>query len=221
MTFIKNICVLITVALFSSSIQSYAEANNSQTCNSKMTTGSSAKLISNFSQCQLERVATTENISADKLDIAEKRNHLVQDIYRKAFSYKLINSIAFLTAITFAILVLLWPSLNVIFKKQTEDENSRWNWLGNATVQTTVTALAALSFTLYIQYKDKQTYSENLMRSIMFTNQDVAIEDLSIKVIDRMMAIDRGFSFGGVFGDATAVKGVLKAVPDADTEAAE
>jgi hypothetical protein len=183
-----------------------------------MTTGSSAKLISEFSQCQLKRVATTDNISPEKLDFAEKRNHLVQDIYRKAWSYKLINSIAFLTAITFAVLVLLWPSLNVIFKKLTEDENSKWHWLGNATVQTTVTALAALSFTLYIQYKDKQTYSENLMRSVLFTKADIPIEDLSVIVIDRMMAIDRGFSFGGVFGDANAVNGVLKAVPDPDPD---
>jgi len=52
-------------------------------------------------------------------------------------------------------------------------------------------------FAFYSQYKDKQTYTENLMRYAVFSDKPAA--ELSQKVIEEIGKIDIGFSFSGVF----------------------
>jgi hypothetical protein len=91
-------------------------------------------------------------------------------------------------------MVLLWPSLSIIFKSMVQN----WEWVKSATVQTTVTGLAALMFTFYSQYKDKQTYAETLMRHVIYAEQSTA--DLSVKVAEDPSRIDRGFSFSSIIG---------------------
>ena len=91
-------------------------------------------------------------------------------------------------------MVLLWPSLSIIFKSRVQN----WEWVKSATVQTTVTGLAALMFTFYSQYKDKQTYAETPMRHVIYSEQSTA--DLSVKVAEELSRIDRGFSFSSIIG---------------------
>lgn len=124
---------------------------------------------------------------------AERKFLLMYDVYLKTRSYAMVNKVFFILSIIFAIAVLLWPSLSIIFKK-----NLHWEWLRSATVQTTVTAIAALMFTFYTQYKDKQTYSETMMRHIMYSN--IPISTLAIKVSEELAKIDKGFSFSSVIG---------------------
>jgi pilus assembly protein TadC len=71
---------------------------------------------------------------------AEKKYLLIYDIYIKANSYAWLNKVFFCFSIVFALAVLLWPSLSIIFKSNI----SKWEWVKSATVQTTVTGLAAL-----------------------------------------------------------------------------
>jgi hypothetical protein len=80
----------------------------------------------------------------------------------------------------------------VIFKGRL----SNIEWFKSAIVQTTVTGIAALTFTFYSQYKDKQTYTENLMRYAIFSNEKIDI--LSRKVTEEISKIDRGFSFSSL-----------------------
>ncbi len=122
----------------------------------------------------------------------EKRLVIVYDLYIKARSYSFLNKIFFWFSVISAVGVLLWPSFGVIFKGRL----SNIEWFKSAIVQTTVTGIAALTFTFYSQYKDKQTYAENLMRYAIFSNEKIDI--LSRKVTEEMSKIDRGFSFSSL-----------------------
>jgi hypothetical protein len=132
----------------------------------------------------------TENVEA------EKKYLLLYDIYIKAHSYAVMNKVFFILSIISALAVFLWPSMSVMFKSNLEKRE----WLRSATVQTTVTAIAALMFTLYSQYKEKQTYAENLMRYVVYSEQ--ASSELALKVSEELAKIDNGFSFHSVISEA-------------------
>ena len=133
-----------------------------------------------------------------KKEEAERKYLLMYDIYIKARSYALLNKIFFWFSVVFGLAVLLWPSLSIIFKAKL----SKWEWIKSATVQTTVTGIAALMFTFYTQYKDKQTYAETLMRHVIYSEETVQF--LSIKVSEELTRIDRGFSFNSIVGRENA-----------------
>ncbi|WP_022664898.1 hypothetical protein [Desulfospira joergensenii] len=130
----------------------------------------------------------------EKQDEARKKYALLYDIYIKANSYAWLNKIFFWFSVVFALAVLLWPSLSVILKSRPD----QWKWLKSSIVQTTVTAIAALMFTFYSQYKDKQTYAETLMRYVIFSEQTPG--QLSGRIADELSRIDRGFSFSSILG---------------------
>ncbi|MCK4841473.1 MAG: hypothetical protein KAT04_06270 [Methylococcales bacterium] len=146
----------------------------------------SASLLVNYAE-KLRQQAKPENIAE-----AEKKYLLIYDIYIKARSYALLNKVFFWLSLVFGLAVLLWPSFSIIFKTNT----SKWEWIKSATVQTTVTGLAALMFAFYSQYKDKQTYAETLMRYAIYS--EVSVSELSIKVSEELAKIDRGFSFNSI-----------------------
>jgi hypothetical protein len=125
---------------------------------------------------------------------AEKKYLLTYDIYIKARSYAILNKIFFVLSVLFGLAVLLWPSLSIVFKERL----SRWEWVKSATVQTTVTGIAALMFAIYTDYKDKQTYAETLMRYVVYSKADAA--SLSLGVSEELSRIDRGFSFNTILG---------------------
>lgn len=131
---------------------------------------------------------------------AEKKYLLAYDIYIKARSYALLNKVFFWLSVLFGLTVLLWPSLSIIFKNKL----SSWEWVKSATVQTTITGIAALMFTFYAQYKDKQTYAETLMRHVIYSESGASI--LSVKVSEELARIDRGFSFNSILGDTNDSK---------------
>jgi hypothetical protein len=123
---------------------------------------------------------------------AEQRLVILYDLYIKARSYALLDKIFFWLSIFSALAVLLWPSIAVIFK----DKLGQKEWAKSAVVQTTVTGIAALAFAFYSQYKDKQTYTENLMRYALFSKEDTGT--LSSKVTEELGKIDKGFSFSSL-----------------------
>lgn len=121
---------------------------------------------------------------------AQQRMLLVYDLYVKARSYSFLNKFFFWPSLSIAFVILLWPALGIILKTRLGERE----WYRSPVVQTTLTGLAALMFALYSQYKDKQTYTENLMRYAIFSNQPIA--ELAPKLIEEMSKIDDGFSFG-------------------------
>ena len=135
--------------------------------------------------------AVTEAGTEEKSE-AVKKHLLMKDIYIKASSYAIINKIFFFLSIISAIAVFLWPSLSIVFKRQWENRE----WLKSATVQTTITAIAALMFTFYSQYKDRQTNAESLMRYVVYSEETAG--ELSLKVSEELARIDRGFSFTSI-----------------------
>lgn len=132
---------------------------------------------------------------ADLRPIAEHKYLMLYDVYIKARSYALLNKVFFWLSLLFGILVLLWPSLSIIFKHKLQN----WEWVKSATVQTTVTALAALMFSFYSDYKDKQTYAESLMRYVTYSGEPTAT--LALKVTEELARIDRGYSFNGLISE--------------------
>ncbi|MCB1644616.1 MAG: hypothetical protein KDI36_04145 [Pseudomonadales bacterium] len=150
----------------------------------------SASLYEKFARQQVEDASARDKPSS------QLKYLLIYDMYIKARSYAILNKVFFWASVAFGFMVLIWPSLSVIFK----DHLTRWEWIKSATVQTTVTGLAALMFTFYSQYKDKQTYTEALMRWVVFSSEPVA--ELSVKVTEELNKIDRGFSFSTAVGKA-------------------
>ncbi len=144
----------------------------------------SASMLLRYAEKQIEQ--------AEDPALAEKRYLLLFDIYIKARSYAILNKVFFWLSVVAGLGVLLWPSLSIIFKQRLD----KWEWLKSATVQTTVTGIAALMFTFYVQYKDKQTYAETLMRHVLYSDQ--AVSKLAVKVSEELARIDRGFSFNSI-----------------------
>jgi hypothetical protein len=140
---------------------------------------------------QYARVAATQASPRNKAQ-AEQRLVILYDLYIKARSFALLDKIFFWLSIVSALAVLLWPSIAVIFK----DKLGQKEWAKSAVVQTTVTGIAALAFAFYSEYKDKQTYTENLMRYALFSKDDPSV--LSTKVIEELAKIDKGFSFSSL-----------------------
>ena len=171
--------------LLTLSFSSYAEEDDVYSANQ-----TSASMIIKYAEKRLE------NVSGEERADAEKRYFLLYDIYIKANSYAILNKVFFWLSIVAALAVLLWPSLSVVFKSKLD----RWEWLKSATVQTTVTALAALMFAFYSQYKDKQSYAEALMRHLIFSEKPPY--ELSIIVSDELSKIDGGFSFNSILGES-------------------
>jgi len=140
---------------------------------------------------QYARVSASQASPKNKTQ-AEQRLVILYDLYIKARSYALLDKIFFWLSIVAALAVLLWPSLAVIFKEKLGNRE----WAKSAVVQTTVTGIAALAFAFYSEYKDKQTYTENLMRYALFSKDDPSV--LSSKVVEEIAKIDKGFSFSAI-----------------------
>ncbi len=151
----------------------------------------SGSLLIKYAESVMEKTPEPEKKEAREKYI------LMYDIYIKASSYAILNKIFFWLSVLSGLIVLLWPSLSILFKEKL----SKWEWLKSATVQTTVTAIAALMFTFYSQYKDKQTYAETLMRHVLYSTQ--SISQLSLTVSDELSKIDRGFSFNSILEKET------------------
>ncbi len=129
---------------------------------------------------------------AEDKERGEKKLLVVYDLYIKARSYAFWNKLFFILSIIASFSVLIWPSVGVIV----EGFGKEKGFLASAIIQTTITGLAALMFTFYSQYKNKQTYMENLMRYAVFSEESVNV--LSRKIIEEMVKIDKGFSFSEV-----------------------
>jgi hypothetical protein len=124
----------------------------------------------------------------------EQKLILIYDLYVKARSYAILNKVFFWLSIISAFAVFIWPSLGVVLKNTLTQE-----WYKSAVVQTTITGIAAMMFAFYSQYKDKQTYTENLMRYAVFS--DKPVNEVSQKIIEEIGKIDNGFSFSSVTDD--------------------
>lgn len=146
----------------------------------------SASLLMRYMDLQLQKVDVSQKESV------ELKHLLVYDIYIKAKSYAILNKIFFWASLLFGFTVLIWPSISVIFGQYF----GKHEWAKSATVQTTITGLAALMFAFYSQYKDKQVNAESLMRYVVYSDEKVS--SLTAKVSEELSKIDRGFSFTGI-----------------------
>jgi hypothetical protein len=133
------------------------------------------------------KVCISSNIEKQK---KLEKFSIIYDLYIKARSYAILNKVFFGLSLFFAISVLLWPSLGVITKGLGHEKP----FLSSAVIQTTVTGIAALSFAFYSHYKNQQTYTENLMRYVIYS-QKIDNETLMKRVIEEMAKIDKGMSF--------------------------
>ncbi|MBO9402266.1 hypothetical protein [Shimia sp. R9_3] len=111
---------------------------------------------------------------------------LSSDLYIKARSYALLNKFGFWVALILALLVVVWPALSTFA--------SDLAFLKSAIVQTSVTALAALSFALYAHYKKRQVAAENLMR-LLVTAAPKEADEVVARILSEIERMDQGFSF--------------------------
>ncbi len=115
-------------------------------------------------------------------------------LYIKAWSYALLNKIAFVFALVFGLAVLICPLVASL--------TARYPYVKavfeTAIVQTTVTGIAALAYAVYAHYKRQQLAAENLMRYVLFSNDPAP--RLYERVSRALSRVDAGFEFGGEQG---------------------
>jgi len=157
----------------------------------------SARLLMDYAKIRVCKANPSDSTGITSVNDDQKLI-LIYDLYVKARSYAILNKIFFWLSIISAFAVFIWPSLGVFLKNTLTQE-----WYKSAIVQTTITGIAALMFAFYSQYKDKQIYTENLMRYAVFSEQP--INELAQKVIEEMGKIDNGFSFSSVTDDKSKV----------------
>ncbi|WP_411728174.1 hypothetical protein [Methyloglobulus sp.] len=154
----------------------------------------SARLLMNYAKIRVCQASENNSTEIAKVN-DEQKLILVYDLYLKASIYSIFNKILSVFSIFFAFAVFIWPCLALWLKNRRPDQK----WYESPIVQTTMTGIAALLFALYSQYKDKQTYTENLMRYAVFSDQPA--NKLAQKVIEEIGKIDNGFSFSSVTDD--------------------
>ena len=66
-------------------------------------------------------------------------------------------------------------------------------FLRSAIVQTTITGLAAMTFSVYSHYKKRQLHAENLMRIAIFS--EASTDELNGTILREMQRMDAGFGF--------------------------
>jgi hypothetical protein len=140
----------------------------------------SAKFLIEFAH---EKFMSKEDPDTNAID----RFAIMYDLFIKARSWGIINKICFWFAIILGMMVLLWPSIAVISKDFGFDKE----FLKSAVIQTTITGLAAIMSAAYSFYKKRQLHIENLMRFVLFGNENIV--ELRKKVTQELGRIDTGF----------------------------
>ncbi|HEU0220612.1 MAG TPA: hypothetical protein VFR34_00165 [Paracoccaceae bacterium] len=118
----------------------------------------------------------------------ELRHVLGHDIYIKAWSYAVLNKIAFWLAFVSCLGVLLWPVALVLL-----EATQSLSLIASALTQTMVTAIASFFILVYQHYKGRQTAAENLLRMVVF--DPTPAKDLARAAIEEMAKIDKGVGF--------------------------
>ena len=151
----------------------------------------SAKLLLSFATKKFSDAAPVEfGVDSSVLSL------IAADLYIKARSYSILNKCAFWVALVFSILVITWPTLSIF----AGDFGVEKTFLKSAIVQTSVTALAALSFAIYAHYKKRQMMTENLLRLLVTVTKKDAKKILA-QIIAEIERIDHGFSFNSKMKD--------------------
>ncbi len=119
----------------------------------------------------------------------QERYLLVHDLYIKARAFSIINKLAFWFALLLGIAVVLWP----MAAELSNSFSWRRDFFASAIVQTTITAFACLAFAIYAHYKKRQMYTENLMRRLVYAQDQE--QSLVEQVVREMERIDAGFAF--------------------------
>lgn len=157
--------------------------------------GTSADYLKSVANCLYETPVSESDI---------RRRALLTDLHKKAWSYSTLSKYCFWSSLGLAITVLIWPTVSPILRDQVERHKSEVPGskttriallrIGAASgLQTTLTALAALSFALYGHYKGSQGQTETLMRKVFYA--ETLDDDLVQTVIDNIAGIDTGFRF--------------------------
>jgi len=141
----------------------------------------SASLLVKYAEEKYYNVKDNKNI---------EKYLMIYDIFIKARSFYIINKIFFFLSLLSGITVLLWPSLAIFAK----DFGWEKGFVNSAIVQTTVTGIAALTYSIYNHYKKRQMYAESLMRFVVYSEETIA--NIKDRVLQEMERIDSGFSFG-------------------------
>jgi len=118
-----------------------------------------------------------------------KRFMLLYDLYIKARAYSILNKWFFWLCLISSLAVIIWPS----FSTMSESLGVSLKLTSSAIIQTTITGIAALTFTAYSHYKKRQLHTENLMRYAIFTHADLS--QITDMVIKEMQRLDSGFGF--------------------------
>lgn len=120
----------------------------------------------------------------------------IREVSIKALSYKFLNAITYWPAAVLFITATAWPVVNhFLFSLETTI---------SGVLQTTLTSVAAVLFTTYQQYKQKQGAVEDALRRTLFAREEL---DAKIKrLMDLGPSIDLGMKAPVMTTDAPGSK---------------
>lgn len=123
-----------------------------------------------------------ESVASDDAE-RPARLAMARDVFNKSRAYSLVNKPAGLLGVVFSVLVLTWPVLVLL------DLFAGLETAASAMIQTTLAALAGLSFLLHVTYKAKQTAMENTLRLIAYSRMG---NDEVLQELQKLGDIDIG-----------------------------
>jgi len=121
----------------------------------------------------------------------QKIHTLIKDLEIKATSYAFMNKVFFWVSLVFAICIVVLPIVNSV-----TSEGSTAHKIFSPTQLPAITLLAGLCFTLYTDYKGKQTSAENLIRYAYFSTDEIQV--ISKTVREGLSEIDGGQNFSSL-----------------------
>jgi preprotein translocase subunit SecG len=139
----------------------------------------------------LSKIAKLDACLDTKNDRKQKIHTVIKDLEIKATSYAFMNKVFFWISLIFAICIVVLPIVNSV-----TSEGSTANKIFSPTQLPAITLLAGLCFTLYTDYKGKQTSAENLIRYAYFSTDE--IHTISKTVREGLAEIDGGQNFSSL-----------------------
>jgi len=139
----------------------------------------------------ISKLAKLDACSDPEDRLKQQIHALIKDIEIKATSYALINKVFFWASLALALGIMVIPIVNSV-----TDKESTAHKIFSPAQLPAIVVLAGLFFTLYTDYKGKQTGVENLMRYSYFSGDDIKI--ISKNVREGLAEIDSGQDFSNL-----------------------
>lgn len=187
------ISLVIIIAILTYTVMGFKNEVTCNTNDSASLTEQRYQITQGFqtSATYLSKLAKLDACLDRDSDKKQKIHALIKDIEIKASSYAFLNKVFFWISLIFAITIIVFPIISSFTTK-----GSIYHKIFNPVQLPAITLLAGLCFTLYSDYKGKQTSAENLIRYSYFSGDEIKIISKTVRA--ALAEIDGGQNFSSL-----------------------